>query len=36
MRMGKMGMEFLMSISVNDLLLFLYLCGAVHSQWWII
>ena len=36
MRMEKMGMEILMSISVNDLLLFIYLCGAVHSQVWII
>lgn len=36
MRMEKMGMEILMSISVNDLLLFIYLCGAVHSQRWII
>ena len=36
MRMEKMGMEILMSILVNDLLLFIYLCGAVHSQGWII
>ena len=36
MRMVKMGMEILMSLSVNDLLLFIYLCGAVHSQVWII
>ena len=32
MRMGKMGMEILMPPLVNDLLLFIYLCGAVHSQ----
>ena len=36
MRMEKMGMEILMSISVNDLLLFIYLCGSAHSQVWII
>ena len=36
MEMGKMVMEIFMSYSVNDLLLFIYLCGAVHSPVWII
>lgn len=36
MEMVKMGMEIFVLLSVNDLLLFIYLCGAVHSQRWII